>query len=186
MNAQPGRWRRLAVKLAQHAACVMPGARSPWAEAMRRELDYIGDDSAALRWAFGCIVASYRARLTHRPGLRSAPALRYVATSGALMLVIGLALQANAGGPVQRPRPAFDETACRLPNASAACACRHDRAEATTSEPIPHHETAGREPLCCEIKITDPMARASDTSCPDRVAPVQFHPNSREADDRVH
>jgi hypothetical protein len=68
MTTLPGRWRRLAAKLAQHAAWVLPGARSPWADAMRRELDYIGDDRAALRWALGCILASYRARLTHRPG----------------------------------------------------------------------------------------------------------------------
>jgi hypothetical protein len=30
---------------------VLPGARSNWADAMRRELDYIEDDRAALRWA---------------------------------------------------------------------------------------------------------------------------------------
>jgi hypothetical protein len=51
MNAAPSRWRRLAMKLAQHASWVLPGA-GPWAEAMRHELDYIEDDADALRWAF--------------------------------------------------------------------------------------------------------------------------------------
>jgi pimeloyl-ACP methyl ester carboxylesterase len=114
MNAVPSRWRRWAVKLAQHAAWVLPGARSQWADAMRRELDYIADDPAALRWALGCVLASYRARLTHRPGLRAPAAWRQVATSGALMLLIGLALQGNAGGQTELPRPAFDETTCDL------------------------------------------------------------------------
>jgi hypothetical protein len=111
MNAAPGWWRRLAVKLAQHASCVMPGARSPWADAMRRELDYIGGDPAALRWALGCILASYRARLTERPGFNTRAAWR-VAASGAVMLVIGLALQDNAGGQTPPPHPALDEIRC--------------------------------------------------------------------------
>lgn len=66
MSAMPGRWRRIAVLLAQHASRVLPrarSARSPWAEAMRRELDYIEDDRAALRWAIGCVTASYTAQL---------------------------------------------------------------------------------------------------------------------------
>jgi hypothetical protein len=54
-----GCWRRLAVNFVRHAAWVMPHARSQWADAMRRELDYIADDAEALRWAVGCILASY-------------------------------------------------------------------------------------------------------------------------------
>jgi hypothetical protein len=107
MNASPSRWRRLAVKLAQHAASVLPGARSPWADAMRHELDYIGDDSVAVRWALGCIAASYRARLAQWLSVR--PSWRQVATSGALMILIGLALQENAGGQTPLPRLACDE-----------------------------------------------------------------------------
>ena len=118
MNALPGQWRRLAVKLAQHAAWVLPGARSPWADAMRRELDYIDDDPAALRWALGCVLASYRARLAHRPGLSARAAWRHVATSGVLMLIIGLALLENAGGQTEPLRPVFNETPCDLPNVS--------------------------------------------------------------------
>jgi hypothetical protein len=110
------RWRRWAVTLARHAACVMPGARAPWAAAMRRELDYIGDDAAALRWALGCVVASYRARLTPRPDARAqrfgARAAWRVAASGGVILVIGLALHDNADGRTQPPRPALDQTTC--------------------------------------------------------------------------
>ena len=116
MNAVSGVCRRLALKLAQHASWVLPGARSPWAAAMRRELEYIEDDLAALRWALGCVVASYRTRLTDRLCF-DARAWRHVATS-ALMLLIGLALLENAGGQTQPPRPRFDETACDLPGVS--------------------------------------------------------------------
>ena len=63
MSAVSGVYRRFAVKLAQHASWLLSGAQSPWAAAMRRELEYIDDDSAALRWALGCVAASYRARL---------------------------------------------------------------------------------------------------------------------------
>src|SRR5712691_10318810 len=97
MNVLLGWSRRLAVKLAQHASWVLPGARTPWAEAMRRELDYIEDDPAALRWALGCVVASYKARLASPlPTLRRmrgrvgrGGGWRHAATSGILMLVIG-------------------------------------------------------------------------------------------------
>jgi pimeloyl-ACP methyl ester carboxylesterase len=134
MNVSPGWWRRWAVKLAQHTSWVLPGAQSPWAEAMRRELDYIEDDAAALRWALGCVVAGYRARLAHglcfgarawrhvEPRLAhglcfGARAWRHV-ESGALVLSIGLALLENAGGQTQSQRPVFNETTCDLPNIS--------------------------------------------------------------------
>ena len=191
MNAEPSRWRRWAVTLAQHAACVMPGARSPWADAMRRELDYIGDDPAALRWALGCILASYRARLTHR---RAATVWRYVASSGAVLLVIGLGIQANAGGQSQLARPSPDGTTCHLPNASsqhglvtpAACECGHDHAEPGSGRAIPPHDTASLEPPCCGTKVTDHPAQASDPPCSDRLAPIHFLPLPREADDSVN
>jgi hypothetical protein len=78
---------------------------------MRRELDYIADDRAALRWALGCLAAGYRMRWTQR--LRAPIAWRSVATGGALMLVIGIALQDRAGGQTAPPPPpAFEETAC--------------------------------------------------------------------------
>src|SRR6185437_8491255 len=65
MSTIPGRWRRIAMVLAEHASSVLPRARlapSPWADAMRRELEYIEDDRAALRWAIGCVATSYTAQ----------------------------------------------------------------------------------------------------------------------------
>ena len=62
MNAAPSQLRRLAATLARHAAWMLPGPPSSWAQAMRHELDYIADDSTALRWALGCLLTSYKAR----------------------------------------------------------------------------------------------------------------------------
>jgi hypothetical protein len=112
MNAVSSRWRRWAMRLAQHAAGVMPGARSPWADAMQRELDYIEHDSAALRWALGCVFASYRLRLADRPLWKVRHAWRQVAVSGALMLLIGFTFHDRADGQTEPPRPALDETTC--------------------------------------------------------------------------
>jgi hypothetical protein len=136
-----GRWRRVAVRLVQHAACVLPGAASPWADAMRRELDYIADDEAALRWALGCVLASYRVSLARRRWLGARTAWRYVAASGVLMLLIGLALQDHAGGQTEPPRPAVDAPAC---------------------DPKPAAVPAGS---------IDRPAPAPDPSCADRTAP---------------
>jgi hypothetical protein len=135
MNVSP-RWRRIAVKLARHAASVLPAA-SPWAQAMRRELDYIENDRAALAWALGCVLASYKARLAagtkaglgrlrrlssarnrkhpmSLSGARTWEVLRHAAASAALMLAVGLALLENGGGQAApAPFPAvLDETAC--------------------------------------------------------------------------
>jgi pimeloyl-ACP methyl ester carboxylesterase len=118
MNILPGGWRRLAVKLAQHASWVLPGAQSPWADAMRHELDYIEDDPAALRWALGCVLAGYKARLAVRPGFGPWAAWRHAATCGVLMLFIGFALLENAGGQTEPPRPTFHEAPCDLPDMS--------------------------------------------------------------------
>jgi hypothetical protein len=111
MTAAP-RWRRWAVMLAQHASWVLPGASSPWADAMRRELDYIADDGAALRWAFGCVLASYKARLAARSRCGAREALRHALACGALMLVIGFALLENAESQTEPPRSAPDQTMC--------------------------------------------------------------------------
>jgi hypothetical protein len=116
MNAVSSRWRRWAMRLAQHAAGVMPGARSPWAEAMRRELDYIEHGSTALRWALGCVLASYRLRLAERPFWSARCTWRHVAASGGLMLLIGLTLQVSAEGQTDPPRPGLDATTCDRPD----------------------------------------------------------------------
>jgi len=110
MTDELGRWRRLAMRLVQHAGSAMPGARTHWARAMRCEIDYIADDMAALRWALGCVLASYRARLRgRRPGPRTA---WNVAASSVVMLVIGVALHDNAGGQTRPLQPAPDKAIC--------------------------------------------------------------------------
>ena len=159
MNADSSRWRRLAVTLAQHAARILPGARSPWADAMRHELDYIEDDPAALRWALGCVLTSYRTRLTHRPSFSPRVTWRQVAASGALMVLIGLALQENAGGKTEPPRPPLDERTCDLPGLSP--------------ETRPHRARIADE------FIDQHPARVADTSCADRVAPHPSLPKNR-------
>jgi hypothetical protein len=159
MNAAPSRFRRLALTLARHAAWVLPSAPSSWAQAMRHELDYIADDKAALRWALGCMLASYKARFVHRPRFSLRAAWRHVATSGALMLLIGLALQEHAGGQTEPPRPAFDETTCDLPDVSPEIRLR------LRCGP-------------CGAKIAadfiDHPAQQLDTSCTDRTVPIPF------------
>jgi pimeloyl-ACP methyl ester carboxylesterase len=117
MNAVPSWWRRLALRLVQHASWVLPGA-GPWADAMRHELDYIADDSAALLWAFGGLLASYRARLAQLRCFSARASLKYVGTIGVLLLAIGLALEGHARGQTEPLQPVFDETACDLPGVS--------------------------------------------------------------------
>jgi pimeloyl-ACP methyl ester carboxylesterase len=117
MNAAPSRWRRLAMKLAQHASWVLPGA-GPWADAMQHELDYIEDDAAALRWAFGGLLASYRARLAQWCGLGAWASFRYVGAGGVLVLMIGFALVGHASGQPEPLRPVFVEAVCDLPGVS--------------------------------------------------------------------
>ena len=114
MMVPSSQWRRLAVRLARHGAAVMPHARSPWAAAMQRELDYIADDRAALRWALGCVLTSYGARLTERATSRARTAWREVAVGVALLLLVGVALQDNAGGQTVSPPPLTDATTCDL------------------------------------------------------------------------
>jgi hypothetical protein len=127
MNAVSSRLRRLAVTLVRHASWVLPTGRSPWAEAMRRELAYIDSDPAALSWALGCVLAAYRARLAHRSSFNRRAVWRQVATGGALMLLIGFALHDNAEGQTEPPRPVFDQTMCDLPDVSPQIGSRDAR-----------------------------------------------------------
>jgi len=135
MNAVSSRWRRWAMRLAQHAAGVMPGARSPWADAMRRELDYIEHDSAALRWALGCVLASYRLRLADRPWWSARGNWRHVAASSMLMLLVGLAFHDRADGQTEPPRPALNETTCDRIDAPVSVRRNHDNADAERVQP---------------------------------------------------
>ena len=53
--------RKIAVVLANHAVRALPAQRAEWARAMVTEVDHIANDFEALRWAFGCALASYLA-----------------------------------------------------------------------------------------------------------------------------
>ncbi len=167
MNALRG-WRQLAVKLARHAALALPAAAaSPWADAMRRELDYIEDDRTALRWAFGCVLASYTARMVARSGSRTRDLLRQAVASGALMLVIGLVFLENAGGQTEAPRPIRDEPACERPNTITEMGRTRppEAAAATRDGGRPAH---------------GPKAPCTD-SPPEMRAPLEFEPSRGES-----
>lgn len=66
--------RHMAHALAHHAASGLPWERAAWAEPMRQEVDSIEDDLAALRWAAGCVVATYSERI-NAMGTASLPPL---------------------------------------------------------------------------------------------------------------
>jgi hypothetical protein len=64
------RTHRIAVRLVRHAARVLPPNREHWADAMAAELAHIPEDSTALKWALGCVVASYSERIQHMTTVR--------------------------------------------------------------------------------------------------------------------
>jgi pimeloyl-ACP methyl ester carboxylesterase len=117
MNAAPSWSRQLAAKLAQYASRILPGVGA-WTDAMRCELDGIADDRAALRWAFGGLLASCRSRLAQLRCFSARASLRYLGTIGVLLPVIGLALVGHANSRTEPPQPVFEETACDLPGVS--------------------------------------------------------------------
>jgi hypothetical protein len=55
--------RLAAHRLAAHAGRVLPQHRSEWALAMQSEIDHLPSSRAALRWALGCVFASYIERM---------------------------------------------------------------------------------------------------------------------------
>ena len=165
MNAASNRLRRLAVTLARHATWVLPSAPSSWAQAMRHELDYIADDKAALRWAFGCMLASYKARFMQRPRLSPRAAWRQIATSAALMLLIGLALQEHAASQTEPPRPAFNEPTCDLPDASPELRL-----------PLRCGPCDAKVGVKIGTDLIDHPTHDVDTSCADRTAPIPVLP----------
>jgi hypothetical protein len=79
---------------------------------MRHEIAYIENDAAALRWAVGCVSASYAARL-------AALAQRYWRVSpgpvvaGSALLLMAMALQGHASD--EASPPARDQTDCERP-----------------------------------------------------------------------
>ncbi len=63
MSARRPLLRRMASALLAHAARTLPRQRASWAEAIEAEAKYIESDAAVLRWALGCVLASYRERI---------------------------------------------------------------------------------------------------------------------------
>jgi hypothetical protein len=130
---------------------------------MRRELDYIENDRAALHWALGCVIASYKLRLAARmSGARRRDILRQAAASAALMLVTGLVLLENAGGQTAPRSPVLDETACDMADKGRNPELKSDR----TLPAVPLHPglDAGRP------------APTSEMACAGRNAPVDVLP----------
>ncbi len=78
--------RQLAHGLVHHAARGLRWERSAWAEPMRHEVDSIEDDLTALRWAAGCVVATYSERITTMSTASLSPILWLLAL---LMFVFG-------------------------------------------------------------------------------------------------
>ena len=66
MSARIPLMRRVAFVLIGHANKAMPLSRSPWADAMQQELQYIEGNFEALSWAAGCVIASYIERGGHK------------------------------------------------------------------------------------------------------------------------
>ncbi len=63
MKVQPSTGRRLAAALLRVARGLLPQSRRHWAQAMQAELDHLGNDQDALRWALGCVVAGAKERI---------------------------------------------------------------------------------------------------------------------------
>jgi hypothetical protein len=63
VNARAGWHRRIATRVARHALRILPAQYSAWGDAMLAETESIDEDDAALAWAVGCLVASYRKRI---------------------------------------------------------------------------------------------------------------------------
>lgn len=109
--------RGIAIRIVRHAAWVLPGARSDWAAAMRSELDYVADDRAAMRWALGCVSASYAARLAAVARSCGRAVLRPVLAMGTL-LFIALAL-GHASDQTRASPPVIQERSCARPDTPA-------------------------------------------------------------------
>jgi hypothetical protein len=92
--------RRISLAMIEHAGRLLPPERTHWGEAMRSELDHMEGDVESLRWAAGCVVASYFERRRHRMNqqsssfgaiVRKPSALAPLAMSLAALGVIGIA-----------------------------------------------------------------------------------------------
>src|SRR6185312_935499 len=72
----------------------------------------------ALRWALGCVAASYTKRLLVLPRMRARHFINPIGATCVLVLVLGLALEGHARGQTDAFVPAFEESRCDLPNTS--------------------------------------------------------------------
>ncbi len=97
MTGRPSLPRRIALALMEHAAWVLPSARAPWAKAMQHELPQIENDLEALRWAGGCLFASYVER-----GKAAMPTPRRMKIGLAMFLAV-VAIGAASWWAGQRP-----------------------------------------------------------------------------------
>ena len=59
MSSRTSLGRRVAFALIAHAKKMMPPSRSLWADAMEHELQHIEGGLELLRWAAGCVIATY-------------------------------------------------------------------------------------------------------------------------------
>ena len=116
MRVGPSRWRRLSLRLLEHAASILPSGSSVWSTAMLREADYIESDREVLFWASGCLAAAYRRRLsaalTPDVGRRFGRRVAYTAAMG----VLGFGAINCASGKTIPGAPVFEQTACDLPD----------------------------------------------------------------------
>ncbi len=160
MNTLLGWLRRLAVKAARHASWVLPAEYAAWADAMHRELHYIEDDRAALRWAVGCVVASYTKRLSVPRQVCARLFLNPAGAAGMLMLVLVLALAGHASGQTDTFVPAFKETTCALPDLSPDISARLRCGTVTVPRDY-DHPGAGTLKLAVVVihpRVKDPQA----------------------------
>jgi hypothetical protein len=148
MSRMSNACRRMAVRMARHATWVLPGGRPDWAAAMRSELDYIADDRAALRWALGCVSASYAARLVALARSCGRAVLRPVLAMGTL-LFIALAL-GHASDQARSAPPVSQETSCQRPDtpadngAAAGIVLRHEPSEGRSGTPEDRSQSIDR------------------------------------------
>jgi hypothetical protein len=63
--------RSLALTLMSLATMLLPGNRVQWGAAMRAEMQHIGGDRQALRWAIGCLHSALFERLRSQPWIES-------------------------------------------------------------------------------------------------------------------
>jgi hypothetical protein len=57
--------RVVARALLAHAARTLPLERAEWGRAMHAEVEHIASSRVALEWSVGCVLASYRQRVSH-------------------------------------------------------------------------------------------------------------------------